>query len=418
MQEFDCDEFLALSRELEQHHAIFYRLWNLGRPRFSEEIPTAAVSFDKIGDCIDFAINPLFWRSLDFKKKLFVICHESMHVILNHGIRMQNAEDLLAAGQALDVIVNHTLIDKFGFNREEVDPDNKYCWLNTVFPNKEVPKGKNFEYYYNLLKVIQEQSGSNSNNDESNTSSQQPSLVDDHSDLASEISEDDIRNIIEKVKEGLPTRELENVQDFLKNNFEAGKIGGNSWIVSTAKIIKKKKWETVIKKWAAQFLKENSEYQWVKRNRRYSLLSEDLLLPTENETETFQKDRIQVWFFQDTSGSCAGFIDRFFAAALSLPEDRFDIKMHCFDTRVFETSLESRKLYGFGGTSFSCIESYIQNYIKKNQLNYPKAVFLITDGYGDRVSPQVPENWYWFLSADYRYCIPLTSNIFMLKDFE
>ena len=92
--------------------------------------------------------------------------------------------------------------------------------------------------------------------------------------------------------------------------------------------------------------------------------------------------------------------------------------MCCFDTKVIETNLESKKIYGGGGTSFSCIENYIQSYISKNKLNYPKAIFIISDGMGNSVKPQKPENWYWFLSVNCIRHIPKKSKFYNLSDFE
>jgi hypothetical protein len=92
--------------------------------------------------------------------------------------------------------------------------------------------------------------------------------------------------------------------------------------------------------------------------------------------------------------------------------------MHCFDTRVFETTLESGKLYGFGGTCFRSLEAYIQAYMKKNGTKYPQAVFVITDGYGTPVQPEKPEVWYWFLDPYATHCIPAACNKFHLKNFE
>ena len=95
--------------------------------------------------------------------------------------------------------------------------------------------------------------------------------------------------------------------------------------------------------------------------------------------------------------------------------------MFCFDTRVFKLSDEdiaAGKLYGFGGTYFHILEEYIKQEIKKENKKYPDAVFVITDGMGDNVYPQIPQRWYWFLSADYTYCIPNKSHKFMLENFE
>ena len=51
---------------------------------------------------------------------------------------------------------------------------------------------------------------------------------------------------------------------------------------------------------------------------------------------------------------------------------------------------------------------------------YPDAIFVITDGDGNHISPEYPDRWYWFLGGSYtttRYIPPL-SKTFMLKDYE
>ena len=382
---FDDEEFLFLSRELEQHHAVFYKLWNLGKPQFTDKIFTASVGFNKVGDCIEFFINYDFWKTLTTFQKQFIICHECLHVILNHGVRLVGAEH--ETNKALDIVVNHSLIERFGFNRKDFDPDNKYCWVDTVFKDKEIPTDKFFEYYYNLL---------NEGNYKDN-----PSLVDDHSNLGG------MEDLIKKLNDELNQDDKNSLKEFIEKNFEeenkeAGNSSGNYWIfVDVGKVKQKRKWETVIKKWASKFVNDKSEDQWAVKNRRMLLLDENLIIPTEAEIESPERNKIQVWFFQDTSGSCSGFRERFFTAAKSLPTDRFDVKMHCFDTRVFETTLESGKLYGFGGTSFSCIEDYIQSYMRNNNIKKYPTVFVITDGYGDIVNPQVPQNWYLFIKGSF-----------------
>ncbi len=413
---FSNEELFSLSRELEKHHAIFDRLWSLGKPTFTREIPTAAVFFDKVGESIDFQINPDFWATLDDAQKKFVISHECLHVILYHGFRINqlNKSELQIANLALDVVVNHSLVDKFGFDRTLSDPNNKYCWVDTVFPKDPPEIGKYYEFYYNLLEKMKEEGG--------NLGKLQGSVLDSHDGLSSFNTPE----FEEKVKSLVSEEELESLSDFVEAQTEdieditqeAGCSPGNTFrLASNTKVKKKRKWETVIKKWAAKYIKDNEVEQWARRNRRFSFMANDFMIPTDQEVEEFEKDRIQVWFFQDTSGSCSGFVDRFFNAAKSLPLDRFDVKMHCFDTRVYETTLESRRLYGFGGTTFSCIESYIQNYIRTHNLPYPKAVFIITDGYGNNVYPEKPERWYWFIQGS-PYLVPKASHHFNLRDYE
>lgn len=426
----NSEEFLTISNELEKFHAVFYQMWKMGEPVYSNETPTAFIKFDKRGDFIYFGINENFWKGLTFYEKLFIICHESMHIILNHGYRLSYIVEKRLGNQAADVVINHLLIKKFGFDRKKIKNWEEYCWIETLFDKKDnVKKDKNFEYYFNLL------------NKKSSTKNNK--LVDDHSRLSlPKKSNEDSNNIIGELNNEMSEEEKNSIKETIEKHYMqqtmnmrdvmekygnfgrmAGKEKGNRWsFAKVSKIQEKRKWEIVIKKWANKYIKNDitSIEQWARINRRFAFLNKDLILPSEMEDEnlTFDEKKIEVWFFQDTSGSCESFKDRFFKAALSLPKDRFDVKMHCFDTQVYKTDLKSKKLYGFGGTSFSIIENFIQKDIKKRGVEYPKAVFVITDGYGDNVSPQFPNKWYWFLSNNYKFFIPQKSNVYMLKDFE
>ena len=406
------EEFSELANVLERHHSIFGKLWNLGRPIFTKDIPTAAVRFDRIGECVEFIINDDFWKDLSLTQKQFVISHECLHVVLYHGFRINKLTDseLGTANIALDLVVNHSLIDSFGFTRTEVDPKDKYYWLDKYLP-KENP-GNLFEHYYNLLKQKHKKLKSE--------------LVDDHSGLGG--FGFDFSDFLDK---NLSQEEKQSISDLIKNNTKdiekdlesaaktAGVSPGNLWhFVKIDKIIQKKKWETVIKRWARLQLKEKDNEQWIRPDRRLQFMPKNFFIPSEQIVEDLAENKILVWFFQDTSGSCWHLKDRFFKAALSLPKDKFDVKMCCFDTKVIETNLESKKIYGGGGTSFSCIENYIQSYISKNKLNYPKAIFIISDGMGNSVKPQKPENWYWFLSVNCIRHIPKKSKFYNLSDFE
>jgi hypothetical protein len=159
------------------------------------------------------------------------------------------------------------------------------------------------------------------------------------------------------------------------------------------------------------------------------MLPRDFFIPNEQEIEDnfFEKDKIEVFFVCDLSGSCIHLIDRFFKAALSLPEKKFKVRLFTFDTKCVETSLEKvggaaagkSAIYGGGGTNFSCIEKRIQSIISKEKIPYPMAVFVISDGYAsDYVKPKMPSRWKWFLTENYTACIPKGSEIYSLKDFE
>jgi hypothetical protein len=433
------DEFFAISRSLQNKHAIFYKFWELGAPRFTEAISTACVTFDKEGCQTGFYFNPDFWENNDQYSREFFIAHEMLHVILNHGSR---AKDVFKKAKeitniALDLVVNHTLVNKFDFNREKVNNADSFCWVDTVFEDEEVPDDKSFEFYYNKLKQLSDEFMEN-----------MPSLVDDHDGFW---SEEELKEVIEDLNEFLDDSEKDEIlKDVIekhyqeddedkekdkegKKNRSATGTGGWVFLSPEKKVVKKRKWEEVIKNWASPYLK--SDYreveQWARVPRRLEMFNSypgqgDMYLPSDMDVEDLFEDdtRIDVYFFLDTSGSCWNLKDRFFKAAESLPEDRFNVRLFCFDTSVQETTLESRKVYGGGGTRFDIMESHIQRVMNIEKIKYPHAVFVITDGYGNPVAPAYSDRWFWFLSDDgWGYgsntrFIPKESKTFKLKDYE
>lgn len=424
------DEYFQYARDLETYHSVFYKIWDMGKPCFSDSLPTAAVEFDDSGEFCRFLFNKEFWNKLNTKERQFVICHESLHVILNHGKRISSIDksNIEAANKALDIVVNHMLLRYFSFNLDEMPYlKNLLCLVENIFKNQDIDDDHNFEYYYGLLKDDKKDHPDSC----SSSSGTVYSPLDDHKSLPSD--DNVIQSIGKQLGDFLDESDVDLLNSIVESYDEAtdesggpgrGTVGGSTIItVNIAKVPVKKKWESVIKKWAKKNMKlsEKDEYQWIKPNRRFAnIASRDLFLPTESEIEFIDKNKtkIDVWFFQDTSGSCLSFAERFFKSAKTLPTYRFNVKMHCFDTRVYETTLESGKLYGFGGTSFDIIENYIQYQIASNHVKYPDAVFVITDGYGNHVYPLHPSRWYWFLSSTYNVCIPKECNIYQLSQFE
>ncbi len=425
------EDFLLIARDLELHHAVFSKIWNIGKPCFTDKLPTAAVVFDKEGNHLDFQFNPEFWDKLSPYERNFVICHECLHVILNHGFRLKELNKDFG-NIAADVVINEMLVNGFGFDRSKLEWVGKNgCWLDNVFKDYTPPvdKDRSMEYYYNLLKKEMKEKIQKA------IASGNFKIVDDHDgmegidptdledvlgDVLNEMNDGEKKSLDKQLKEG-------NQDEVQECNKEAGTMPGNLEItVKVGFVKKKKKWETVIHRWANRFIKEDQRdhEQWARVNRRFvgiTTSSGGLFLPSEMEIEDREeiKKKIKVVFFQDTSGSCYSLAERFFKAARSLPKERFDVDMYCFDTKVYATSLESGKLYGFGGTSFSILEDHVWNKICKGDITkYPKAIFVITDGYGDYITPKKPRNWYWFLDPYYTTYIDKNCNFFKLSDFE
>lgn len=380
-------DFWEITRILESKHSVFYQFWNAGKPVFTSKIPTAAVSFDRQGNYIQFLFNPQYYNSMDNYSRAFVIAHEMLHIILRHGKRGIGKQQELS-NIAMDLVVNHTLINRFGFDRDLIINAEALCWIDKFFkPEANIPDDLSFEEYYELLL------------DESKSNLKaEYMLVDSH-----EFCE--LPELVEITPE-----ELESLKQSTETDRKAGTELGNQFIKLKPEPKYKHKWETIIKNWARPFMDYKTEEQWI-RDRKYNCISDEFMLSSDRYLDNDEKKKIQVYFFQDTSGSCVHLAERFFKASNTLHPDRFDVKMYCFDTQVYPVI--DGKLSGFGGTSFTCIDEFV------NQLpKYPDAVFIITDGYGDKVEPTKPGKWYWFLSDQYKECIPNKCHTYDLKDFE
>ena len=431
MHKINPDEWLEISNKLEQHHAIFYKLWAVGKPIFKDEIETAAIEFDRNGNYIQFSFNPIFWSNLSLDSKLFVICHEMLHVILNHGKRSKNLniQKKVTANICLDIVVNHSLINNFGFEKNNIEvgirnainsnsENNEksiLCWVDNIFPDEKYPEDECFEFYFNKYN---EKYGDGHSNQASNPNQ---GCLDDHSQL----SEEDYDKFIGNIISNLSKDEIEAIANFAKKNQDISLAGsGIGWWHSFSSLSKqiKKKWETIIRSWEIKKSKDcyGSAEQWLRKSRRYVNIDDNLFLPCEIETyqRITEEDKINVFFFMDTSGSCFGLKDRFFKCASSLDSQKFKVRLFCFDTKVQETSLKSNRIYGGGGTSFSVIKNYIKKEIENNISKHPY-VFVLTDGFGDTIKVDKPEKWHWFLTADgTKLWIDKNCNIYNLKDYE
>lgn len=419
-------EWLEIALELECYHAIFSKIWHMGKPVFSNEIDTAAVKFNKDGQFIEFVFNSNFYQTLDLKNKLFVICHEALHLLLNHGLRGKDTENRNAANAAMDIVVNHLLVNKFGFIREKIKNQEQYCWIDTVFKKrKNVSSDQSFEYYYNLFEKVYGDGMPGEGVGEG-----QPQMVDDHKFLDSANNSDIQKQIAEKIKKELSEEEIKAIKNSLdkhKNSTDAGRSGGSWFDIIIQKPKKKLKWQNVIKKW--ELLEKNRDSfvdleQWARINRRMVCLPQENFLPTSQEIieRDYEKNKIDVFFYIDTSGSCISYKDKFFNVACSLDKKYFDVRIFSFDTHIEEfNSASGNKFYGGGGTSFCVLEDHIQNMLINHDIKkYPSAVFVVTDGYAsDHIKPQYPQKWHWFLteySTD--ATIPKQCKIFKLKEYE
>lgn len=408
----DYDEIKSISLMLESKCSLFRQFWDIGLPYFSEDISTAAISFNKDGDAIDFLINESFWKELDLYTKVFITCHEMLHILLNHGSRMLIHKNNNTSNVAMDLVVNHMLINEFGFDREKLSIDwKKYCWVDTVFELSPPLTNKSYEYYYSLLNT-------NSEN------SQSVKLLDSHGVMA-----DSSKDISENLNNSIITSDisddlLNKIKDHIlsKNIFAGDGLGKKILLKPKTKIIKK--WEKLLKPNIPKMV-EKREFtnSWIHKDRRL----QDL---TDNHDDIFLENRVmivdkfkeniktKILFFLDYSGSCVPYKEIFLNAAESLSKNKFEVELFTFDVVSHKAKKNKQgkwELYGGGGTKFSAIEQEV-NKTNPNESTY---VWVITDGYSsDKINPLFPENWYWFLidRSTVSY-IPPQSKTFKLSDF-
>ena len=84
-----------------------------------------------------------------------------------------------------------------------------------------------------------------------------------------------------------------------------------------------------------------------------------------------------------------------------------------------ETTLESKKIYGGGGTSFNILEEFVCNQISEKKINHP-TIFVLTDGFGDNIFTKNPNKWHWFLTENgtINWIDRNCKKIYNLKDYD
>jgi predicted metal-dependent peptidase len=433
-ERMSLNDVFEISNRLQKYHIVFRSLWEIGRPIFTNEIPSAAVEFDQKGQTINFLINPDFWKGMDEYTQDFIVCHEMFHHMLKHGERFKdyigNNNEMMRMNVAADVVINERLVSIW-FQRSQLDKSisTEGCWMNTVFKDLKVqPKpNESTEYYYNILKENAKKvditliKGFDQHNFSEAESSGLNGAINEALESVGDLIDDSILDAMSQ--DGMTDSEISKATGLHKGS------GTGGWSKVSVEVKTKKKWESVIKKWLATTLKEADkiEERWDRVNRRFSstLRSSNFKLPTDLELDIMnhEKDKIDLVFFLDVSGSCSGYKTRFVKAALSIDPKRFNVKLFSFDTQVHAAKVESRgnvNIYGGGGTSFSILEQEIQKLIKNKSIKkYPHSVWVITDGYGNQINPEKPERWHWFMTPTFSTnCIPSKCKIHKLANYE
>lgn len=411
----EIKEEIAL--RLQDKAYLFRAFWEFASVEFCEEIPTAQVEY--FGDNVLLKINPEFWKMNSLSQD-FLIAHECLHVILRHAKRFASRWGSYEHDKiniAADIVINELLLEIFKISRLDLDQNlSSGCFLETVFQNrKDILPNESTEYYFSILETpsffdkAKDFFGLGNSGGKSFDSHVILENSTDSQDLAGQLIPA-IDNELEKIL-SKNLGELNKAASIIKT---AGTGAGGFFSYKNLRVSIKRKWETVLKNYLRRKFSYcySEESRWDRPNVRYGNAL-NIELPQDHILQVYKKNKPEIFFFLDTSGSCWNLRDRFIKAAKSVNPEKFDIKLFSFDTIVKEVDLDSGKIYGGGGTSFRIIEQTIKTFER-----YPDSVWIITDGYGDNVKPEFPKRWHWFLSENYTYYIPKESNIYMLKDYE
>lgn len=414
------DERLELSSMIEDYHRIFFVFLEMSSISFTDEMPTACVRFFKEGKP-ELLLNEEFWNSLSIRGKLFVICHECMHVILNHGVR----NGLKVPGStprlvniAQDITINEMIVDLFNYDREDLEDWKKYCWIDTCFKTPHlIARNETFLYY--LQKLIETPPESESNGG--------PSTVDDHDGLGDLESSDSIsseekknrESIAASLGEELSPKEISDIMKALPQSNEADSMSG----ILEAILKKKTKPVKINFPRIIQKLKKNSmKYvdrdveTFIHEDRRFNdvINIQKSTIPGKSEIEYPKQDRLITVVFMDISGSCLPFMNTFEKIFLAFDKEKkiFDTRLFIFDTKIKEVK-PGDNIYIGGGTFFHIIEDKCKE-IQIEKGRYPDCVVVITDGHGTKVEPKAPSNWIWLLTPkdNSKQYIPKSSKIF------
>lgn len=182
----------------------------------------------------------------------------------------------------------------------------------------------------------------------------------------------------------------------------ATKAGSDIETLDLGKPLKlKKTWAKFVKRWNLTCLtnEDRVSYDWTQPDHRFALVTRGAaILPREAERDPDIK-RTDVLVFLDFSGSCFAYAMAFLQMALTIPEERFNVRWFLFASRVREITkkqaeevLTTRKVpSGIGsGTDFDQVNRVV------NSEEKVRNVFVISDGDDSPIRMKEPKKWIWF----------------------
>lgn len=386
---------LKLIDDLEQQKFPFRTFWEISDIYFTNNGPvkTAAVEFSH--GKIKLIFNLDYWNNISEIQRLFVICHEQLHLLLDHFNRLDFKDgDVYNKNIAADIAVNHMLIRNYNFELTDLDDWKKYCWVETVFQNQIVSDNETALYYYALIQRELDKQGL-SGNLSIDSSTLEDGLTEIPSDIKKELKEVIQKHIEEEIAD-LP-EELQDqiVSEYYERfdiNYNQTGFGNGQQVHDLTPKPSAAKWITVYKKILKLHVTYKTQHHWKNKPRNLQALPDDMLLPCNDDVETYGK--VNVGVYLDSSGSCVSHAQHFLNTALTLPSSLFDVTYFGFGTKVYPIPKKRPyTLKGFGNESYQAVSDHVDNF--KGGLD---VVFVFTDGNSRPIVPKEPKKWHWFIT--------------------
>jgi predicted metal-dependent peptidase len=359
------DKIIKAKVQLQKDMPFFAYILLHIKAKEENTIPSMAVDYRK-----NLIYNKYFVEKLSDEEVEFVLCHEAMHIALNHFLRKDN-RDVEVWNVATDLVINEMLfkyfsihsirnkiitkesLKKMGIEIEDVDEKTAEEVYDILINYKDKLKGfTNFDIHY---------------------------YIDDLSEKEKEQLEREYGKSFEEIK-----REIENENKrILVEAANFGKMRGNlpSGIERVVdKLLSKKiDWKTLLRRTISDMIPYDFSYKYPSRKS----IAVDIYLPT-----TIKDKKLEVVCVVDLSGSISDeemrqFFTEIYHIAKSFhnvditiithdaeKQDEIKVQNGCID------KLLNIKVHGGGGTS----HKWLPEYLKKNHPN-TKLVVCFTDGY-------------------------------------
>ena len=305
----------------------------------------------------------------------FVIMHECMHKMYQHLTTWRKLYDIDRdlANQACDYVINLEL--------KELDPAEQFIAMPRDKAGKNVGlidtkfRGMSTKQVWDILRKEQEQDTQGGEGKPGDGKGGKGDSLDDHDwegadALGKEEKEALAKEIDQAIREGI-------ANDKKMNGDKAGDLARRLGLLMEPKV----NWREVLRDWVKNTARGKDTSTWRKPNRRF--LHEDVIMPTMVSTKMGS-----IVVAVDTSGSIgdkemADFLSEVKGIADEVAPER--VELLYWDSRVaghetyeggaVEMITQSTKPRGGGGTSPSCVSTYL-----RDKAIVPECIVVLTDG--------------------------------------